>query len=587
MQRANTSILPAATIFGKHSLNIGKIRARAIRDLLGRRHVVFVGMMGCGKSAIGRLVAEELNLPFADSDAEVVVAAGMSIPEIFEKLGEDHFRSGEKRVVSRLLANGPSVLSLGGGAFVSNETREQIARHAISIWLTADADLLLSRVMRRPKSRPLLQVADPRAKIVELLEARKPIYGLANIHVESSQISKSQTCDDVLASLEQWLIANRAPASSGAEMRTLGVDLGQRSYQIHVGEGLLSGAGHRIKALRPGARVAIVTDANVGVLYGSALGHSLEAAGIAHVTITVPAGEASKSMAVFSQVVSQLLEAKLERNDLVVALGGGVIGDLAGFAASVTRRGIDFVQLPTTLLAQVDSSVGGKTGINAPQGKNLVGAFHQPVMVIADTALLKTLAPREFRAGYAEIVKYGLVDKPDFFHWLEENREEIFAFGPALANAIATSCRAKADVVAADETETGARALLNLGHTFGHALEAATNFDSTRLVHGEGVSIGMVLAHEFSNRMNLCDTETVEAVRTHLSQAGLPTDMSAIPGAMPPAGELLRYIAQDKKVKRGKLSFILTTGLGQAYIADDVAPAQVLSFLADKLGQSA
>ncbi len=239
------------------------------------------------------------------------------------------------------------------------------------------------------------------------------------------------------------------------------------------------------------------------------LARSLDEAGIGHVTITLEPGEATKSMPVFASLVDRLLSEKLERNDLVIAFGGGVIGDLAGFAAAVTRRGMDFVQIPTSLLAQVDSSVGGKTGINAPQGKNLVGAFHQPVLVIADTGLLETLSPREFRAGYAEVVKYGLIDRPEFFHWLEANREEIFAFGPALEEAVAASCRAKAEVVAADETETGARALLNLGHTFGHALEAATRYDSTRLVHGEGVSLGMVLAHEFSNRLNLCDADTV------------------------------------------------------------------------------
>ncbi len=296
-------------------------------------------------------------------------------------------------------------------------------------------------------------------------------------------------------------------------MQAVKVELGNRSYDIHIGDGLLQQAGAMIAGLRPGARVGIVTDQNVGAAHGAALGRSLDEAGIAHETIMLAPGEASKSMTVFAGVVDRLLAARLERNDLVIAFGGGVIGDLAGFAAAVTRRGMDFVQIPTSLLAQVDSSVGGKTGINAAQGKNLIGAFHQPVLVIADTALLKSLPPREFRAGYAEVVKYGLIDRPQFFRWLEKNREEIFAFGPALQEAVATACRAKAEVVAADETETGARALLNLGHTFGHALEAATGFDSKRLVHGEGVSIGMVLAHEFSNRLNLCDADTVETVR--------------------------------------------------------------------------
>ncbi len=366
-------------------------------------------------------------------------------------------------------------------------------------------------------------------------------------------------------------------------MRTVKVELGARAYEIRIGRGLLAQAGSMIAELRAGARVAIVTDRNVGGLHGAALARSLEDAGIGHVTITLDPGEATKSMPVFASLVDRLLSEKLERNDLVIAFGGGVIGDLAGFAAAVTRRGMDFVQIPTSLLAQVDSSVGGKTGINAPQGKNLIGAFHQPVLVIADTALLETLSPREFRAGYAEVVKYGLIDRPEFFHWLEANREEIFAFGPALEEAVAISCRAKAEVVAADETETGARALLNLGHTFGHALEAATHYDSTRLVHGEGVAIGMVLAHEFSNRLNLCDADTVQTVRTHLAKAGLPVALSQVPGGLPPATDLLGFITQDKKVKRGKLTFILTKGLGKSYIADDVPPAEVTAFLSGKL----
>jgi 3-dehydroquinate synthase len=368
-------------------------------------------------------------------------------------------------------------------------------------------------------------------------------------------------------------------------MRTVKVELGNRSYEIRIGRGLLEQAGPMIAQLRPGARVAIVTDRNVAALHGQALSASLDRAGIGHVTIALEPGEATKSMPVFAELVNRLLSERLERRDLVIAFGGGVIGDLAGFAAAVTRRGMDFVQIPTSLLAQVDSSVGGKTGINAAQGKNLIGAFHQPVLVIADTALLETLTPREFKAGYAEVVKYGLIDRPQFFHWLQKHREEIFAFGPALEEAVAISCQAKAEVVAADETETGARALLNLGHTFGHALEAATGYDSARLVHGEGVAIGMVLAHEFSNRLNLCDADTVGVVRSHLAEAGLPTTMSQIEGSLPPAADLLGFITQDKKVKRGRLTFILTRGLGQSYVADDVPPDEVLAFLSGKLEQ--
>ena len=265
-----------------------------------------------------------------------------------------------------------------------------------------------------------------------------------------------------------------------------------------------------------------------------------------------------------------------------MALGGGVIGDLTGFAAGIVRRGMDFVQIPTSLLAQVDSSVGGKTGINTPRGKNLVGVFMQPRLVLADTAVLDTLPEREFRAGYAEVVKYGLIDRPDFFAWLEQNWRGIFAGGPERTEAIAVSCRAKADVVARDEFETGDRALLNLGHTFGHALEAATGYDSSRLVHGEGVAIGMALAHRFSARLNQCSPDDAERVEAHLRAVGLPSRLADVPG-LPDAERLLDYIAQDKKVSRGALTFILTRGIGRSFIAKDVPASAVMTFLEESL----
>jgi 3-dehydroquinate synthase len=366
-------------------------------------------------------------------------------------------------------------------------------------------------------------------------------------------------------------------------MHEVSVALGSRSYTIRIGAGLLADTGSQIGELRGDVSCAIVTDTNVDALHGDKLRNSLSASGIRHVTLTVAPGESTKSLEVLGKLVGQILDAKLERGDLVIAFGGGVVGDLAGFAAAITRRGMDFVQIPTTLLAQVDSSVGGKTGVNAAQGKNLIGAFHQPILVLADTEVLKTLPEREMKAGYAEMVKYGLIDRPDFFVWLEEKRTDVFGFAPALANAIATSCASKAEIVAADEREAGRRALLNLGHTFGHALEAATGYDARRLVHGEGVSIGLALAHEFSNRLNLCDADSSLRVRTHLAEAGLPVEIRQIPGELPSAAELAAYISQDKKVSRGRLAFILTKGIGRAYIEPDVPREAVLAFLEDKL----
>lgn len=364
--------------------------------------------------------------------------------------------------------------------------------------------------------------------------------------------------------------------------RTVHVALGDRSYDILIGPGLIANAGAHAASRMKGRRVAIITDANVAPRYLETVTESFKAAGIDTVSAVLPAGEKTKSFEHLIEVCDTVLAARIERSDAVVALGGGVIGDLTGFAAGIVRRGLRFIQIPTSLLAQVDSSVGGKTGINSSHGKNLVGVFHQPDLVLADTDVLDTLSPREFRAGYAEVAKYGLIDKPDFFSWLEQNWQAVFAGGEARIEAIATSCQAKADVVAADERENGARALLNLGHTFGHALEAATAYDGNRLVHGEGVSIGMVLAHEFSARMNLASPDAAHRVEAHLKAVGLPIRMGDIPGDLPPAETLMDAIAQDKKVKGGKLTFILTRGIGQAFVADDVPASEVLSFLKEK-----
>src|SRR6201995_2253954 len=307
------------------------------------------------------------------------------------------------------------------------------------------------------------------------------------------------------------------------------VALENRAYDIVIGRDVLASLGARVAALRPGVRTAIVTDKTVAKHWLEKTEASLASAGIPSSRVIVDEGEGSKTYDGLEKVSEALIAAKIERNDLVIALGGGVVGDLAGFAAAILRRGVDFVQVPTSLLAQVDSSVGGKTGINSPQGKNLLGAFHQPVLVIADTAVLDTLSRRQFRAGYAEVAKYGMLGDEAFFAWLEANHSGIFSGGGAREHAIATSCRAKAAIVSRDERETGDRALLNLGHTFGHALEAATGF-SDRLFHGEGVSVGMVLAAELSAQLGMISESDATRVRHHLSEVGLPTRLQDIAG---------------------------------------------------------
>jgi 3-dehydroquinate synthase len=371
-----------------------------------------------------------------------------------------------------------------------------------------------------------------------------------------------------------------------SDLVTVEVALADRAYDIVIGRDVLPSLGARIAALRPGARAAIVTDRNVAKHWLEKALASLSQAGVVASHFIVEEGEGSKTYAGLERVSEALISAKIERNDLVIALGGGVVGDLAGFAAAILRRGVDFVQVPTSLLAQVDSSVGGKTGINSPQGKNLLGAFHQPVLVIADTGVLDTLPPRQFRAGYAEVAKYGLLGDEAFFTWLESNYAGIFAGGPAREHAIATSCRAKAAIVARDERETGERALLNLGHTFGHALEAATGF-SDRLFHGEGVAIGMVLAAELSAELGMIGQSDAARVKSHLAEVGLPTHLQDIAGfvqeGLADADALMTLMAQDKKVKRGRLTFILLRAIGRAVIVPDVEPSLVRDFLKAKL----
>lgn len=580
-------------------------RILSVRAGLDGRAIVLVGMMGSGKSAIGQRLAVRLGLPFVDADAEIVAAAGMSIPEIFAKYGERYFRDGERRVIMRLLNSGPVVLATGGGAFLDPRTRERISERGVSIWLDADLKTLMKRV-RRKNDRPLLQTDDPEETLRQLMEARRPVYELADLRVESRDVPQDAMVDDTLAALAAGLPQieemRQAAHSKGfakamthlhpprassdqdaAHQEIVRVALSGRSYDIIIGAGLLQQAGAHIARVAPGAACAIVTDENVARLHLPALEQSLKDAGLRHVTIVVRPGEASKSLAVYGRVCDEALAAKIERRDLIVALGGGVVGDLAGFVAASVRRGSRFVQIPTTLLSQVDSSVGGKTGINSSHGKNLIGAFHQPSLVLADVDVLQTLPPREFRAGYAEVVKYGLIGDIRFFEWLEADAEAVFHNRPEQICAIAVSCETKATIVARDETEQGERALLNLGHTFGHALERLTDYDSARLVHGEGVAIGMVCAARFSARLGLCDSSVAERVERHLKGVGLPTKIHDIAGWRDDARAILDAMYQDKKVERGALTFILMRGIGQAFIAKSVEADDVLKFLEDEL----
>ncbi len=366
-------------------------------------------------------------------------------------------------------------------------------------------------------------------------------------------------------------------------MNRVAVELGARAYEVRIGPGLVARAGAEIAPLLARPRVAVVTDETVAALHLPALTAALTDAGIAVSALALPAGEGTKGWPALARCTEWLLETKVERRDLVLALGGGVIGDLVGFSAAILRRGVRFVQVPTTLLAQVDSSVGGKTGINTSQGKNLVGSFHQPSLVLADTGVLDTLSPRDLLSGYGEVVKYGLLGDAGFFDWLERHGPALRGGDPAARlHAVTRSVEMKAGIVARDETEDGERALLNLGHTFCHALEKATGY-SDRLLHGEGVAIGCALAFELSARLGLCAQEDPSRVRAHLTAMGMKVDLADIPGDLPDAQTLVTLMGQDKKVIDGRLRFILARGIGQALMAEDVPGERVLALLKDGL----
>ena len=530
------------------------------------RSVILVGMPGAGKSSIGRRLAARLGLPFLDADTEIEAAAGLPITEIFTRYGEAHFRDGERRVIARLVSGPPVVLATGGGAFADAGTRAALRRAGtVTVWLNCAHATLLRRVVGRGH-RPMFLGADPAEVLRHLMAARHPLYAEADIVIPCTDESPEATTRRVQDALAGWAAPVRVP-----------VPLGDGGYDVVVGDGLLARAGALLAAAAlPARRVAVVSDAAVAALHGQALRAGLEEAGFTVAAeVVVPPGEASKSFGTLHGVLEELLAAGIDRRTTVVALGGGVVGDLAGFAAAVALRGLPFVQVPTTLLAQVDSSVGGKTGVNLSAGKNLAGAFHQPRLVLADTATLRTLPPRELRAGYAEVAKHGLIAGEAFWGWCEREGGEAAVSGDpaALSHAVVESCRLKAAVVAADEREEaadGGRALLNLGHTFGHALEAECGYDGT-LLHGEGVAVGLGLAAALSARLGHCAQELPGRVMSHLAACGLPARISDLPRPFS-AVALMERMRRDKKVRDGRLRFVLLRAPGDVFTASDVPP---------------
>jgi len=538
-------------------------------DALTGRSIVLVGLMGAGKTSIGRRLAARLGLPFRDADTEIELAAGCTIPEIFARYGEQAFRDGERRVIRRLLSGDPSVLAFGGGAFMDPDTRVLVRGRCISVWLRCRLPTLARRVAGRDH-RPLLAGGDPSEILQRLLDQRGPIYAEADVIVDCTDEAPDITTSRVLDAVLAW----RAP-------RRLAVTLPSATYEVVVGDGLLARAGALLAPVLPQRRAVVVTDHVVAGLHLPALLAGLAETGIATDSITVPAGEASKNLEAWAALADRLLEQQVERRTTVIALGGGVVGDLAGFAAATTLRGLPFVQVPTTLLAQVDSSVGGKTGVNTGRGKNLVGAFHQPRMVLADTATLATLPAAERRAGYAEIAKAGLIGDADFFGWCERHGAAVVnGDRDAQAEAILRACAFKAAVVGDDEREekpSDGRALLNLGHTFGHALEAEIGYTGG-LLHGEAVAVGIGLAFRLSARLGHCSADDAERVVSHLASVGLPAELHRLNRRFSTEA-LIGRMRRDKKVRDGALTFVLVRGIGQAFTARDVPEDAVAELL--------
>jgi len=536
---------------------------------LAGRSIVLVGLMGAGKTSVGQRLAARLGLPFRDADAEIEAAEGCTIAELFVRRGEQHFRDVERDAVARLLADGPLVLATGGGAFMDAATRVAMQRSAVSIWLRCGLPILLRR-LSNCTDRPLLQGSDPAETLQRLMAQRYPVYAEADLVCDCADESPDATTANVHAAIQAW----HPP-------RRLTVALPSGSYDVVVGSGLLARAGAFLAPVLAGKACAVVTDETVAALHLPALLDGLAQTGMKAHPIIVPAGEASKSLEMYGRVVAGLLEAGIDRHTAVIALGGGVVGDLAGFAAATVLRGVPFVQVPTTLLAQVDSSVGGKTGVNTPFGKNLVGAFHQPRLVLADTATLGTLAGREMRAGYAEVVKAGLIGDPAFFAWCERNGGALVGGDVArLTEAVLRACEFKAAVVGDDEREeraNGGRALLNLGHTFGHALEAEVGYGGG-LLHGEAVAVGLGMAFRLSARLGLCDEGDAARVARHLDQVGLPSETGMLNRRFS-AARLIQHMRRDKKNLGGRLRFVLARGIGEAFTSDGIAEDAVAEFL--------
>jgi shikimate kinase/3-dehydroquinate synthase len=548
--------------------------------------IVMVGMMGAGKTTVGKALAEKLGCPFYDSDDEIVRSAGKSISKIFEEEGEPAFRELERLTMQGLLKHGLCVIASGGGAISIHETAKQIIENGLCLWLDAPVDVLVERV--KGTDRPLIQHGDPEEVLSNLLEKRAAAYGQAHLHILDDGLNPEEITNRILMQISEHIFAQHSDANPEKHLPQalcLTVSLFDRSYPIFIGAGLLENVDLWLSHEYKNRKAFIITDYNVR----AALTDKFQQIITPHMksvsVMELAPGEQTKSFDRFQAVVEWLIESGVKRDSLIFAVGGGVIGDLAGFAASTVLRGVDFIQVPTTLLSQVDSSVGGKTGINSRFGKNMIGAFYQPRAVVIDLDTLTTLPAREWLSGYAEIVKYGLLGDAKFFEWLEVNGTKMLdAHDPSVMRAIETSCSMKAEIVRQDEREeNGLRALLNLGHTFGHALESLTGY-SDELLHGEAVAIGTVLAARLSCELGRISQGDVDRITNHFKLVKLRTEIHQV--KLPDGttdDDIMMLMRKDKKASQQGMVFIVLNRIGEAELVTDVPENLVRKVIEDSM----
>ncbi len=524
-------------------------------------NIILTGFMGTGKSSVGKKLANCLSFDYLDTDSIIVEKAGLSIADIFQKYGEEYFRNLEKDVIRDLASKERHVISVGGGAVVNSGNLSLLKKCGLVLCLKASPEKIALR-LKDDSSRPVLSGDNGIKNINHILKKRERYYVKADECIDTSDKRVDEVVEEIICLIDKKAISSHQTCNSGNQFKEITVGLEKRSYPIYFGKGKLEKIGETLHNHQLYKRVALISNPLILNLYGDTVICSLKNAGFDPLVIEIPDGEKYKTLNQVSKIYDKLLAHKMDRYSTIMALGGGVIGDVSGFVAATYLRGVPYVQVPTTLLAQVDSSVGGKTGVNHPSGKNLIGAFYQPKLVFIDIEVLKTLKVRDIKAGLAEVVKYGILGDEKLFSFLETNSEKILNLDKhSLVKIIRRSCEIKADIVEKDEREAGLRAVLNLGHTFGHAIEFLTNFKKYR--HGEAVSLGMVLAGKISNNRGLCKKDVSGRIKDLLLKLGLPVDLPKIT-----VDKFIKAVELDKKVKEGKVRLILIKKIGKVVITD-------------------